>query len=256
MFTSTFISNLLSTVPIQEQEDLIKRIGYNLLSKVQELEQELESINELTLPKNKLRDFSKEMIIRKIWLLLQEFTKFPGEKLDEYTEYVEFVRASIEIPYCKQDVTNLSIQEMRELVKEEITRLHNKIDRKLERLAPNDYSKQELTKFSDLLEYKLKGLEKRLEFTIHTPINTAEKLPEKDQELQNMFKEFELLNRPIDLPRVIPTPPTDKNSRRNVRSFKYSSNLIPSKPNTPKSSKFNRRNILNPISFKKSLVLN
>lgn len=76
MFKSVLINDILKAFPIQEQEDVLNRIGYNLIQKVEELQSELESLDVLTRDNSnkKLKDFSKSMIIRKIGLLLSELS--------------------------------------------------------------------------------------------------------------------------------------------------------------------------------------
>lgn len=251
MFKSDFISNLLSTRPVQEHSDLINRIGYSSLCKVEELQSEFDAINGLI--KNELNDFSKEMIIRKILLLLRE-KEFRHDDLCEYNDLIDYCRNSTLLPPPQSRISDE--YQMSDLVKQEISRLSQNIDKKLNQLG-RDYSKVELKQFSDLLEHLLKNTPPSLEAT-----SSEVPLSGEDQELQSIFKEFESLDRPIELPFLVtnscPEPPLlDSPKKRNLRSKKYSLG-IPTQPSTPNpNSSFNRRVVLEPISsFKKSLLLN
>lgn len=74
MFKSLLINEILNTFPIQEQEEVLNRIGYNLILQVEELQVELNSLDILAKEnlKTKFKDFSRSMIIRKIGMLIAE----------------------------------------------------------------------------------------------------------------------------------------------------------------------------------------
>lgn len=134
--------------------------------------------------------------------------------------------------HVQNDLKKLkSVKDMRNALSLEISLLKNYIQVKQLNLenSTHDYSTQELKKYSDQLEFKLKGLEKRREFSNFTDLTKEDQCSNvqeetSDNELRNMFEEFELLDRPIDLPRM-----KSDQSEKEVK-------LIPRPPITPRPS--------------------